>query len=113
MQIQEWLSGSFNIRDVYGCIGTDLLLQVKSRNTVSIRKVAKLLGCITASFAGGMYGPLYSKQLEVEKTHYLKLNHGNFDAKMTLSSAIVDRFLTKCLQCHLQTDTHKDPLYRF
>ena len=26
MQIQEWLSGSFDIRDVYGCIGTDLLL---------------------------------------------------------------------------------------
>ena len=27
MQIQEWLSGSFDIRDVYGCIGTDLLLR--------------------------------------------------------------------------------------
>ena len=26
MQIQEWLSGSFDIKDVYGCIGTDLLL---------------------------------------------------------------------------------------
>ena len=30
MQIQEWLSGSFDIRDVYGCIGTDLLLQYES-----------------------------------------------------------------------------------
>ena len=29
MQIQEWLSGSFDIRDVYGCIGTDLLLLLK------------------------------------------------------------------------------------
>ena len=28
MQIQEWLSGSFDIKDVYGCIGTDLLLQL-------------------------------------------------------------------------------------
>ena len=64
-----------------------LCLKIKSRNTVSIRKVAKLLGCMTASFAGVMYGPLYSKQLEVEKTHYLKLNQGNFDANMTLSSA--------------------------
>ena len=27
MQIQERLSGSFNIRDVYGGIGNDLLLQ--------------------------------------------------------------------------------------
>ena len=26
MQIQEWLSGSFDIKDVYGCIDTDLLL---------------------------------------------------------------------------------------
>ena len=28
MQIQEWLSGSFDIKDVYGCIGTDLLLHL-------------------------------------------------------------------------------------
>ena len=49
-----------------------LCLKVKSRNTVSIRKVAKLFGCMTASFAGVIYGPLYSKQLEVEKTHYVR-----------------------------------------
>ena len=29
MQIQEWLSGSFDIRDVYGCIGTDQLLHLE------------------------------------------------------------------------------------
>ena len=37
MQIQEWLSGSFDIKDVYGCIGTDLLLhETKGINPYTI-----------------------------------------------------------------------------
>ena len=50
----------------------------------SIRVVAQVLGLMTASFPGVMYGPLHRKFLEMDKTHALKLHKGNFDKEHAL-----------------------------
>ena len=40
----------------------------------SIRDVAQVLGLMTSSFPGVMYGPLHHKFLEMDKTRALKLH---------------------------------------
>lgn len=40
---------------------------------------------MVASFPGVMYGPLYYRQLEIEKVAALKQSRGNFEATMNLS----------------------------
>ena len=47
--------------------------------TPLIRDVAWLLGIMTSSFPGVMYGALHYRALEMEKTCALKQNKGNFD----------------------------------
>ena len=54
--------------------------------TPHIRDVARLLGLMTSSFPGVMYGALYYRALQMEKTCALKKKKGNFDRPMTLSS---------------------------
>ena len=57
----------------------------------SIRDVAQVLGLMTSSFPGVMYGPLHHKFLEMDKTRALQLHKGNFDKNMNLSQeAITD-----------------------
>lgn len=51
----------------------------------TIRTVSRVIGLLVASFPGVMYGPLFYRHLEFDKTHALKLNLGNFDAVLTLS----------------------------
>ena len=51
----------------------------------TIRTVSEMIGLMVASFPGVMYGPLYYKQLEIEKVAALKQNQGNFEASMILS----------------------------
>lgn len=59
-----------------------MLIQTK---TPSIRRVAQVIGYIVASFPGVMFGPLYYRVLEGEKSLALKQCHGDYDAKMTLT----------------------------
>ena len=40
---------------------------------------------MVSSFPGVLYGPLFYRQLELDKAMVLKANNGNFDAVMTLS----------------------------
>ena len=54
-------------------------------NRVKIREVARVLAKITSSLPGVMFGALYHRAIEKDKTHALKENAGNFDAYMTLS----------------------------
>ena len=54
--------------------------------TPHIRDVARLLGLMTSSYPGVMYGALHYRALEMGKTCALKQNKGNFDRPMTLSS---------------------------
>lgn len=53
----------------------------------SIREVAKVLGLLTSSFPGVMFGPLHYRWLEMDKTQALRDNKGKFDAPMKLSPA--------------------------
>ena len=51
-----------------------------------IREVARVIGKIVASFPGVMYGPLYYRYLEGDKSQALKREKGNFDAYMVFST---------------------------
>ena len=61
-------------------------LETLEAATPHIRDVARLLGLMTSSFPGVMYGALHYRALEMGKTCALKQNKGNFDRPMTLSS---------------------------
>ena len=41
--------------------------------------LAKVLGLLTSSLPGVLYGPLHYRSLEMDKTQALKSNQGNFD----------------------------------
>jgi hypothetical protein len=56
----------------------------------SIRQVAKVLGLMTASFPGSMFGRLHYRGLDMNKTHALKLAKGNYDHLMTLNAEARD-----------------------
>ncbi|XP_028404044.1 uncharacterized protein LOC114526666 [Dendronephthya gigantea] len=58
---------------------------LKSEKSKPIREVAKVIGKIVASFPGVMYGPLYYRYLERDKSQALKSEKGNFDAHMVFS----------------------------
>lgn len=51
----------------------------------TIREVAQVLGLMTSSFPGVMFGPLHYRSLEMDKTNALKQNKGNFEGKMSIS----------------------------
>jgi len=55
------------------------------KGTPTIRDVARVIGKIISSFPGVMYGPLYYRSLEHDKTSALKLCKGDFDCCMQLS----------------------------
>lgn len=52
----------------------------------TIREVAAVIGKLVASCPGVHIGPLFFRQLENEKTAFLKLQYGNFDATMVVSA---------------------------
>ncbi|CAB4030534.1 Transposon Tf2-6 poly [Paramuricea clavata] len=56
------------------------------RQRPCIREVAQVVGLIISSFPGVMYGPLHFRLTEHEKSEALKLNAGNFEAHMCLTS---------------------------
>ena len=51
----------------------------------TVRTVAQLLGLMTSSFPGVMYGPLYYRRLDMEKTRALSQSR-DFDSTMEISS---------------------------
>ena len=52
----------------------------------TVRVTAQTIGTIISSFPGTRFGPLYFRALERDKTKALKLNKGNFDSNMILST---------------------------
>ena len=52
----------------------------------TIREVARVLGKIVSSFPGVMYGALYYRHIEHDKTSALRNNRWNFDRRMSLSA---------------------------
>ncbi|CAB3983293.1 Hypothetical predicted protein [Paramuricea clavata] len=51
----------------------------------TIREVARVIGMLTASFPGVMFGPLHYRHLDMDKTVALKIRKGNYNKTMTLS----------------------------
>ena len=61
----------------------NLLIQAKMEK---IRTVARIIGLLVASFSAVQYGKMHYRTLEREKITALKINQGNYDAKMNISS---------------------------
>ena len=59
-------------------LGSDIL----ENQSCSIREAAKLIGTLVSCFPGVEYGPLFYKQLELEKIAALKKYRGSFEAQM-------------------------------
>ena len=57
----------------------------KSERKLIIREVAQIVGKLVSSFAGVLFGPLYYRTLETDKSKALASNNGNFDGTMRLS----------------------------
>ena len=55
------------------------------KDTVSIRKVATIIGKMVSSLPGSLYGPLYYRTLELDKNKALKRNRGNYESPMEIS----------------------------
>jgi hypothetical protein len=84
---------------------------LQSNKTPTIRWVAKVIGKIVASFPGVMYGPLYYRALEHDKSLALKKAKGNFDATMSLSQAAKKElwWWVKNVETAYQTLSRKEP----
>ena len=50
-----------------------------------IWELASFIGLLVSSFPGVLYGPLFYRHLEIDKTTALRQNKGNYNAHMRLS----------------------------
>lgn len=77
----------------------------------SIRQVAQVLGLLTSSFPGVMYGPLHYRWIEIDKTQALKQCKGNFESAMSLSpEAISDlRWWIESIETAFNQISHDTP----
>ena len=66
----------------------NLCLKVQQKTIITIREFATLIGKMVASEPGMQYAPLYYRDLEHIRDNELKLNRGNFDAKMKVGTEI-------------------------
>lgn len=64
---------------------TRLAQDILHRPTCSIREAAQLIGTLVSSSPGVEYGPLFYKQLEIEKIDALKKHKGSFEVQMQFS----------------------------
>ena len=60
-------------------------LKLLQSQKTTIREVARVIGMLTASFPGVMFGPLHSRNLDMDKTAALKFSRGNYNKTMTIS----------------------------
>ena len=77
---------------------------ILGKNSPFIREVAELIGLMVSSFPGVMHGPLFYRQLEIDKVMALKASKGDFDAPMLLSD--LSRSDLKCWSTHLHTTSN-------
>ena len=56
------------------------------KSSMTIREVAKVIGLLVSSLPGVQHGPLFYRNIEIDKNNALKTNHGCFEATMSLSS---------------------------
>ena len=60
-------------------------LDLLHHKSPTIRVLSQVIGYIISTFPGVMFGPLFFRHLERDKTCSLQQNHGNFDAVVSLS----------------------------
>jgi hypothetical protein len=68
-----------------------ILLECKSlmnRTTASIRDVARVIGLMVAAFSAVQHGPLFYRNLEREKIMALRINKGDYSAKMPINCSM-------------------------
>lgn len=58
----------------------------------SVRQVAQVLGLLTSSFPGVMYGPLHYRWIEIDKTQALRQCKGNLESPISLSPEAINAF---------------------
>ena len=63
-----------------------ILKKVKNKTYIKIRKLAQLIGKIVASFPGSMYGPLFYRNLELNKQIGLKESKDNYEGYVKINS---------------------------
>lgn len=56
------------------------------KKCITIREVSKVIGLLVSSLPGVQHGPLFYRNIEIDKNYALKTNHGCFESEMTLSS---------------------------
>ena len=54
-----------------------------------IWELSSFIGLLVSSYPGVLYGPLFYKHLEIDKTTALRQNKGNYNAHMRLSQESV------------------------
>ena len=90
----------------------DLGVQLIAEPHPTIRRVASIIGKITASFPGVKAGPLHYRYLEGDKMLALRKNKGHYDKKMELSFHAIrelswwrDHVITSCHHIRLRNPT--------
>ena len=73
---------------------------LKLKDNVCIRTVASVIGSLVAYCKGIKYGRLHYRCLERAKMKALKLNKGDFDASMSLSTAAIENILFWLSDCN-------------
>ena len=80
----------------------------------TIREVARVIGKIVSSFPGIMYGPLYYRELENDKSLAAKTNKGNFNASMAISpeAQMELKWWVNNVECSLNVLAHVQPQHQ-
>ena len=63
---------------------------ILKKNTFKIREAAQLIGTLVSCSVGVEFGPLFYKQLEIEKNAALTQSKGNFDVNMQFSPLAIN-----------------------
>ena len=63
----------------------DKCFELLSEVNMTIHDLAEVIGLLVSSFPGVLYGPLFYRHLENDKTTVLRESKGNYSAYMTLS----------------------------
>ena len=66
---------------------------IRNSKITTIRDIASLIGSMVSYMPAVTYGPLYYKQIEIEKISALRQNKGCYEANMTLSDLAISDML--------------------
>ena len=92
VQILVFLGFVLNFVCITVCLPTEKVFRIKERcsrlaysATMYIQELAEVIGLLVSSFPGVLYGPLFYRHLEHDKTMGLRQNKGNYQVRIKLS----------------------------